>query len=529
MPTSIPYDPSLTLGNIVEADALDNLLAISTLLAPVDMAQETMNSFISMKQSIDMTIDELTGMEINATELVAKREEINKSVSKAAADYATIRIEQETKIQPLRARMRTVSKSLESPIDYVRTRTKSMPLSADSLKMDAQYFSFDENEQQASNTISTIKKFVTAATSGSAGPLSAIFGGASGSLSSSMGSSAVSQINQQRQMHNIAGTLIITASCTHRDALLLAPFILDVDKAIHVWNRMFPSDKDKIVVSNRSVIEQIAAEEGTSRELSFNILSGATFGSSFVGMVHVLRDEQTLTDQKMESVANSLQTAAQAGNWFSSASGGFGLDSTFANDIKNMLSTSSITSHVSLLTMGFIPTIKSTAVAQGVKEFADFSPDKMMEKLAALANFTQSEKSTVGESAAAARAGGQLVAMQKSTVTSVLSGLADIEKTSNQMLDVNSMMLAFDDYVLRAGAAKGGSFGVPINYYLKPITRSQLAQMWMSKYYPNKYMAISGDDSPRPGAPAAGAGGAASADAPSDSGSAGESGDSSSN
>lgn len=500
MPTSIPYDPSLALGNIVEPNALTNLVEISSLLAPIDSAQETMNSFISMRQSLDMTINELTNMNIDDRPLIAKREEVNKALSKAATDYATIRVEQETKIQPLRAKMRTVNASLESPIDYLRTRTKTMPLSSDSLKMDAQYFSFDENKQVAKNTVSDIKDFVTASVSGSAGPFGFLTGGTFGSASFAMGKSAASQVNQQLQTHNIAGTLVITASCTHRDALVLAPFILDVDKAIHIWNRMFPSDKDKILVKSPSEIARIAAEEGTSQELSFSILSGATYGSSFVGMVHVLRSEETLTSQRMESVATSLQTAAQAGNWYSAQSGGFGLDSTFANDIKNMLSTSNINSHVSLLSMGFIPTIKSNAVAQGVKEFADFSPDKMMEKLATLANYTMSEKSTVGESAAAARAGGQLQAMQKGTVTSVLSGLADIEKTSNQMLDINSMMLAFDDYVTRAGAAKDGTFGVPINYYLKPITRSQLAQMWMSKYFPNKYMSISGDDSPRPGA-----------------------------
>jgi hypothetical protein len=39
---------------------------------------------------------------------------------------------------------------------------------------------------------------------------------------------------------------------------------------------------------------------------------------------------------------------------------------------------------------------------------------------------------------------------------------------------------------------------VPINYYLKPITKAQLAQMWVAKYYPGKYLAISGDDSTPP-------------------------------
>ena len=31
---------------------------------------------------------------------------------------------------------------------------------------------------------------------------------------------------------------------------------------------------------------------------------------------------------------------------------------------------------------------------------------------------------------------------------------------------------------------RSGDVGVPINYYLKPITAGQLAQMWVAKYLP---------------------------------------------
>lgn len=56
------------------------------------------------------------------------------------------------------------------------------------------------------------------------------------------------------------------------------------------------------------------------------------------------------------------------------------------------------------------------------------------------------------------------------------------------------MMDAMDDYLQKCLA---GNIGVPINYYLKPITKSQLAQMWLAKYYPNKWNAAgSGDDGP---------------------------------
>jgi len=36
--------------------------------------------------------------------------------------------------------------------------------------------------------------------------------------------------------------------------------------------------------------------------------------------------------------------------------------------------------------------------------------------------------------------------------------------------------------------------GVPVTYYLKPITASQLIQMWVAKYFPGQYVTSSGDD-----------------------------------
>jgi hypothetical protein len=83
--------------------------------------------------------------------------------------------------------------------------------------------------------------------------------------------------------------------------------------------------------------------------------------------------------------------------------------------------------------------------------------------------------------------------MQSTQIKSVLSGLGDIDDQSNKMLDINSMMDAMDDYLTKISG--DGFFGVPINYYLKPITKSQLAEMWVSKYYPGQYLSISGDDS----------------------------------
>jgi hypothetical protein len=59
--------------------------------------------------------------------------------------------------------------------------------------------------------------------------------------------------------------------------------------------------------------------------------------------------------------------------------------------------------------------------------------------------------------------------------------------------------------------ALGGNIGVPIMYYTKPVTRIQLAQMWVAKYFPGRYLAIAGDDT-TPAQPASS--GAAPAPAP---------------
>jgi hypothetical protein len=152
---------------------------------------------------------------------------------------------------------------------------------------------------------------------------------------------------------------------------------------------------------------------------------------------------------------------------------------------------------VSIIAMGSIPSIKSNQVQIGVKTFADFDPAKMMNNLATLANATTNDKNSVAASAAAARTGAQMLAIQGSTVSNVMLGLDKIDDGANKMLDINSMMTAFEDYVEKAIA---GEIGVPINYYVKSVSRAQLAQMWVEKYFPNRYLMIAGDDTGTPAA-----------------------------
>ena len=95
------------------------------------------------------------------------------------------------------------------------------------------------------------------------------------------------------------------------------------------------------------------------------------------------------------------------------------------------------------------------------------------------------------QSADAAKTGAQVLAMKTNDIKAGLSALSEIKQQANKILDINSMMTALDDYCKKASS---GDCGVPINYYLKDITKDVLAEMWCAKYFPGESMPITYDD-----------------------------------
>lgn len=481
MPSTIPYDPSLVLGNIVSLDKLENIIQISKLQAPADSAQDELNSLITLKRSVDMTIQEMMGMGIDPGDLVAESEDIGKSITEAGVAYGKAKIASEKAIQPLKAKMNAVNEAVESPIDYNKSQLKQLPISSDSMKLNVQYFSFDQNAQSSESHTASVSSFVSESLH-EFGESQATQGKANAQV----------QMNSQHSRHTIAGTLVIAITCTHKNAQVFAPYVLDVDKAISSWNAMFPDSMIK--TNDPSSIAKIEANADTKQDKSFNILSGATYGSSFIGMVHVLNTTESSSSQSMESVAASLQESFEVGGWFASASGQFGVSSSFSNSAKNLLSTQNVSSHATLVTMGIIPSIKSNQVKMAVQSFSDFDPQQTMTSLAALDNANASTNSSVAQQASGAKTGQQMIEMKNATIKASLSGVSDIDDGQNQIIDTNSMMTAMEDYVNRC-VSGGDNVGVPINYYLKSISQSEIARAWLAKYYPNKFnQAGSADD-----------------------------------
>lgn len=470
MPSTIPYDPSLVLGSIVHPERLEKVVAIARLQQPADAAQVKLNSLITLQRNTEMTIQELLDMHITPDALLRQQAETTEAIKAAAEEYGRARIAAETAIQPIRASIPAVDYEIESPLDYNRSQLKNMGLSTDSLQLNVQYFSRIVNEQASDTHASNISSFVSESLR--------YFG----QHHAAQAARAVQeQVNTQLEDHEIAGTLVISISCTHRDAQVFAPLIVDVDKAVRAWNAVYPDDMIRTDDAVSTLVTQALAD--TPAERRIHLISGATFGSSFVGMVHILNTTNTVSHQQMQSVAANLQSTFDLGGWFAASTGGFGVESSFSDSAKALLSTQNIQSHCSLVTMGIIPSIKSNQVMLGVKQLADFDPAKEMERLAALQGATAESGNTVSSAAEAARTGQQMITLQNSTITSTLTGLADIDDGQNSIIDINSMMTGMDDYIQKCVSADE-NVGVPINYYLKSMSKSDIARAWLHKYYP---------------------------------------------
>ena len=99
---------------------------------------------------------------------------------------------------------------------------------------------------------------------------------------------------------------------------------------------------------------------------------------------------------------------------------------------------------------------------------------------------------TVASPAKKARDGQTVSTLSTDYMKAAVDADGKLDRSENQVLDTNSLMLAFEDYVQKAIA---GDCGVPINFFVKPITKRQLAKAWVNKYYPDEFIgANSGDD-----------------------------------
>ena len=78
MPSTIPFDPSLVLGNIADPGKIAALEAVAEAKRPIDLAQDDLNSLIATERSLAITLQELINMQVDSKDLSKFTTQINK-------------------------------------------------------------------------------------------------------------------------------------------------------------------------------------------------------------------------------------------------------------------------------------------------------------------------------------------------------------------------------------------------------------------------------------------------------------------
>jgi len=471
MPTSIPFNPSLVLGNLIKLEDIQKLQAVAQAEVPVNNAQQNLNDSITTKRKLDMTLQELVEMNVSPKELedfTKTIKEVEGSIVTNASAYGESVIKCQSDLAKAKANLSniTISEMPESPIDWNKSAIKNLPLSSNTMVADVQFVHNQFEKDMDSAYVNAIGATVQ-------GSMSSIFG-------------------PHFSSNQLVGTIVITVACTHEKSNIMAPFILDPEKAVYAWNALCP---DQIDTTNPqslvAAIKNTSATGSKSNKEGLNLLSGRTLGSSFVGMVHILKTEKTNTTQKVNSLTAQMTSAFSYGAFLASGEGKFGVDKSFSDSVKNMLSTSALSTHCSIVTMGIIPSIKCNDIHTTVRAL-DPDPASVMKGLETIQEATSGDVKSMTSDADKAKTGKEYMTLQNGYIDSAVTSVGKLQGQQNSVIDTNSLMTAFDHYV---NHASDGNTGVPINFFVRHIDKPMIAKAWLNKFSPKKYWQYSsGDD-----------------------------------
>ena len=498
---SIPYDSSLVLGNIIDPSRIGGLKTRADLQKKVDAAEDKYQATLRNKLSFDMDLSETSHLgvfDVDGNDPALKKiQDAAEKARQAVKDALGQKVDAQVAYQV--ALMEHVSESPqttfgdepESPIKWSNSKLEYLDISSDTMNMNVQFFRSEVNSQGSTSHTQKVSSFVQTT-------VSSVFGGAAGVAAST---ATQGSMNAQQEHKGIESTLVVAVTATHKKAQQFTDIEWDADKLVAAWNAKLPDDKMKLYGEGiKAMYKELLAEgdEGgkgkTGDVKGLQVLSGRTFGSSFIGFVHFSKDTSTKSFQSMQTSAVSASAQATYSNFFASVTGKFGMDAQSSNDVKSLLSSTTLQSHVSVITMGVMPSIASQNVNTAVKEFAAFSPDELEGKLNTLANGNHAPSLGMDSGAAQSIRAGQINGAQQGKIESVLTGVSSTDATVNKVVDTNSLMLALDDYIKNARAMEGG---VPINFYISHIDKKKVISTWFKENRPELLAcAIHGTASP---------------------------------
>eukprot|EP00547_Thalassionema_nitzschioides_P000276 CAMPEP_0194215254 /NCGR_PEP_ID=MMETSP0156-20130528/16923_1 /TAXON_ID=33649 /ORGANISM="Thalassionema nitzschioides, Strain L26-B" /LENGTH=494 /DNA_ID=CAMNT_0038943723 /DNA_START=27 /DNA_END=1507 /DNA_ORIENTATION=+ len=475
MPTSIPYDSTLVLGNIIDPTKIEELQELEEAEESRNLLSDHLNNLILSNRNFTTIYNEMVNMGVEDEDLEKLQDEqkkLKKEMSKTAVDLGneTIATQQKMRAIKLKQRKKKIGKIPTSPIDFTQSEIKTLPLSSDSMSMDVQYFRNEGSETGAASHAATVSAHIASSFADTANP----------KTSSGMARSARQAVEKQHENHELEGTIVVTANCTHKQAVMFEPFIINPYKSVASWNTMFP--KDKVELDPATIYRAAMADYDEKDANVMHIMSGCTRGSSFVGMVHLLRVEKTDSQQSADSLAKQMKDMMTKYLGVSEQSGQYGIAEEFAKEAKNLISSSQLSNHCTLVTEGVIPNIASNTMKTTVANLKP-NPQEVMSQLAAIQAASDGVvNETLEQMAAKAKTGAQFMKLNSDYISKTTSALGAYDNENNQVIDMNSLMTAFTDYVQKA---QSGESGIPLTFNIRDIYKKDVAAAYIAKYYPN--------------------------------------------
>jgi len=543
----IPSDSSLVIGSVVDDEKVAALQKVAQLQQKLEVAKDSYNAQLRNKMSMDMSIQNMKSMKIGTkperkkldthdkreweeyklkkkqgkevdtqryktqwakyytdleqsqpnSERMKRVEEVQKKLQEAHNKQDTLTVEALLKL--VNARMayekeyaelmkavpqKRISTNQASPMIFSKSTERMLPLGSDSMSMDVQYFRCAEGTEGSSSHVSNVSSYAARSFSGSSW-----WGYSSSSSHQRIEQETQDHMHQQTSSNNLLGTIVITAKATHKLAKIYDAKY-DGDRLVRAWNNKVEGEKLVLPgklddhyaewIGHKDITAE--TEDAAMAEKKIAILTGQTYGSSFIGFIHFVKKGSSHSENHIRKQATKQTERVESDLWWNNYSGAFGLDSTSADEVKSLLSDATVSSHISVHTCGIIPSIASGETETALKTFTSFDPKETDKKLSMLAG---EESFNFEDHVKKSQKAGGIAGIQRGTITAVIAGARDADVKKNKVLDMNSMMNAFDDYVKHVREAEGGT---PMTFFVASLRKSDVIGHWLQQHRPDLYM-----------------------------------------
>lgn len=469
METSIPYDPSLVIGSVLNKERITNLKKISDLKTPICIARNSLNSKMSIKRSLEMTLIELRELNIDTSEIETEITNLEKEIVTEANKYLSLKIANERKIIEVESSIGKIEQEIDTPVDFKQTKFEHLPLASASLKMEIQYFSFSETRYGQDKNLKSMKKMISSSTG--------IFGA---DRSTEATTSAIEQATAQMLHYEVQGTILITATCTHKNITLMSPLILNPDKCIAIWNQIYPHE----IINTSSIPDLKTLVDDNNKQFTnvIPILSGARFGSSLIGMVHITKSNKPKSlNRKNNNILSDIEDAITTHNVISELSGDISNQKQLMDNLNIILSNNNISSHVTITSIGSIPKVTSNLTQNISKNFLNEANNLAIDQSFSIESSEQtSNQTTTSNSDKNTKRKKNILSIEGEKLKSVMTAFSEIDLIKNQTIDINSLMQTLDNFI--ENADKNNS-GAPIGFYMTKVNKVQIIKNWLNKHY----------------------------------------------